>query len=166
MKYTKDEVAGVVFSKLMPSQEDIFVDIGSGTGRVSAFFAPYVRKVFAVERNPEAFKESKKILAGFENVEVLNMDGKEFLRDYDYSIVFFGGTKGIEEMLEIACRKVKKIAVNAARIEVASMIVEKMKELGVFREALIVNVSKSYELAGKTAFKGLNPVFMIVGSRG
>ncbi|AEA46845.1 ATP-binding cassette domain-containing protein [Archaeoglobus veneficus] len=164
-KQTKDEVAGILFMKIKPENHHVFADIGSGSGKISIIFSPYVRKVFAVESDPEAFEESKKNLAGFENVEVLNMDGKEFLRNYDYDIVFFGGTKEIDEMLEIACRKAKRIVVNAARIEVASMVIEKMKELGVFREALIVNISKSYELAGKTAFRGLNPVFMIVGGK-
>jgi len=165
MKYTKDEVAGILFMKLQPEKQSIFADIGSGTGRISALLAPYVRKVFAVEANPEAFKESEQNLGSFENVKVLNMDGKEFLRNYDYDLVFFGGTGGIEEMLEMASKKAKRVVVNAARIEVAGKVIEKMKELGVFREALIVNVSKSYELAGKTAFKGLNPVFMVIGGR-
>ena len=41
---------------------------------------------------------------------------------------------------------------------------EIMKKLEIFTEMLIVNVSKSYELAGLTAFKSLNPVFIVVGS--
>jgi len=40
-----------------------------------------------------------------------------------------------------------------------------MKNMEIFKEMLIVNVSKSYELAGGTAFKNLNPVFIIIGEK-
>jgi len=91
------------------------------------------------------------------------MDGVDFLKKYDYDIVFIGGTKKIEEMLEIACKKAKRIAVNAARIEIALKAFEKMKSLKFECEILALGIWKSYELAGGTAFKPLNPVFMVVG---
>ena len=162
-KFTKEEVIGVLFAKLMPERKEVFADVGCGSGRVSAFFSPYVKKVYAVDANLNAFKESRKNLAAFENVEVLHMNGERFLKEYDCDVVFFGGTANIERMLEIACKKARKIAVNAARIEVACSVIEKMKTLGIFQEAIILNVSRSYELAGKTAFKSNNPVFVIVG---
>jgi precorrin-6B methylase 2 len=93
------------------------------------------------------------------------MDALKFLREFEYDVVFFGGTKGIEEALEIAAERAGKIAVNAARIEIAVKVMSKMKELGIFKEMLIVNISKSYELAGGMAFKNLNPVFVVVGKR-
>lgn len=157
MKRTKDEVIGVVFSKLKPSREHIFADIGCGTGAVSKFFSPYVEKVYAVDLR---LSDEVKSLGG--NVLALEMDGREFLERYDVDIVFIGGTKGLDEMLE-KCRA-KRVAVNSARIEVANLAIRKMKEKGIFKEALIVNIQKSYELAGGTAFKPLNPVFVIVGS--
>lgn len=164
-KFTKDEVIGVLFAKLKPERDEVFADIGCGSGRVSAFFSPYVRKVYAVDNDLNAFKESEKNLANFENIEVLHMDGVEFLENYDYDVVFFGGTNNIERMIEVACTKARKIAVNAARIEVACGVIERMKSLGIFHEALILNISRSYELAGKTAFKTNNPVFMILGGK-
>jgi precorrin-6B methylase 2 len=41
----------------------------------------------------------------------------------------------------------------------------KMRELGIFKEMIIANISRSYELANATAFKSENPVFIIFGSR-
>jgi len=94
------------------------------------------------------------------------MYGMDFLRKYNVDKAFFGGTFRITEMLEIA-KKNKSIkstvVVNAARIGVAADVIRKMRELGIFKEALIVNISKSYELAGDIAFKNLNPVFIVVG---
>ncbi|MCS7122091.1 MAG: methyltransferase domain-containing protein [Archaeoglobaceae archaeon] len=162
MKATKLEVIGVVFAKIMPRKDDTFADIGCGSGAVSEFFAPYVKKVYAVDIDEKAVFETKKKLENY-NAEVFLMDGLEFLKNYDYSIVFFGGTKKIEDMLEVAVKKARKIVANAARIEVAVKIFNKMKSSGLKSEILVVNIWKSYELAGGTAFKPLNPVFVVVG---
>ncbi len=162
MKVTKPEVIGVVFSKLKPSGSEVFADIGCGSGSVSEFFAPYVAKVYAVDLDPKAVEEAKSRLSGFENVEVVAADGYDFLRAASVDLAFFGGTKGIERMLEVCTAR--KIVVNAARMEVAVRAAEKMRELGIFSEVLMLSVAKGYELAGGTAFRMLNPVFVVVGN--
>ncbi len=159
MKITKDEVIGILFVKLKPRKEDVFVDIGCGSCVVSNFFADYVSKVYAVDVDENAIRDAKVK----ENVELLHMHGLEFLRNYDYDVVFFGGTKDIEKMLKVASGRARRIAVNLARIEMACRVIQVMKELGIFEEALIVNISKSYELAGLTAFRPINPIFIVVG---
>ncbi len=78
-KYTKEEVIGVVFSKLRPSPEDVFADIGCGSGAVAEFFAPYVKKVYAVDL--KISEDVKKRLERLENVVVAEMDGREFLKN-------------------------------------------------------------------------------------
>ncbi len=164
-KTTKPEIIGILFAKLKPKKDEVFVDIGCGSGSVSEFFAPFVKKVYAVDNDEEIICNAQKRLSEYENVELVFSDGYDFLKNLNlrdnYDIVFFGGTKNIEKMLGVC--KAKKIAVNAARIEVAVKVVEEMKSLGIFKEVLIVNISKSYELAGGTAFKNLNPVFVVVG---
>jgi len=160
-KYTKEEVLGVVFSKLKPNKDQTFADIGCGSGIVAEFFSPFVKKVFAVDLR--LTDEAKSRLEGIENVELLEMDGGEFLNKFNPDLVFFGGTKGIEDMLEVC--GAERIVVNAARIEVALMAARKMKEIGIFKEIVIVNIAKSYELAGGLAFHSLNPVFVVFGSR-
>ncbi|MEM2817688.1 MAG: cobalt-precorrin-6Y C(15)-methyltransferase, partial [Archaeoglobaceae archaeon] len=130
---------------------------------VSEFFAKFVKKVYAVESDADAFEIAKEKLKSYENVEVVKSDGFEFLKEHELDIVFFGGTRGIDRMLEVC--KAKRIVVNAARIEVATEVMKKMKELGIFKEMIIANVSRSYELAGLTAFRNENPVFIIFGSR-
>ncbi|WP_202320650.1 methyltransferase domain-containing protein [Archaeoglobus neptunius] len=158
-KFTKEEVIGVVFSKLKPTRKDVFADIGCGSGAVTRFFAPYVRKVFAIDLTIS--EDVRKNLEGFENVVILEMDGKDFLKEYDVDLVFIGGTRGVEEILEIC--NARRIAVNAARIEVVTLVARKMRELGIFREIIAVNIAKSYELAGGLAFRPLNPIFIVYG---
>jgi Precorrin-6B methylase 2 len=93
------------------------------------------------------------------------MRGEDFLRKYNYDKVFIGGTKNYDQMLDAASKKAKKIIANVARLETASNIVKKMREIGIFEEMLLINISKSYELAGEIAFRPLNPIFMVIGSK-
>ncbi len=160
-KFTKDEIIGVVFSKLKPERHWVFADIGSGSGRVAEFFSPYVRKVYAVERDAILAAELIRKFNGT-NVQVVGGDGYDFLLTHKPDCVFFGGTSRIDRMLE-ACTA-KRMAVNCARIDVALKVVEKMRELDFFTEIVAVNVSKSYDLAGGIAFRALNPVFVVVGN--
>ncbi|MBE8538859.1 rRNA adenine N-6-methyltransferase family protein [Geoglobus acetivorans] len=159
-KFTKDEIIGIVFSKLMPGKRWVFADIGSGTGKVAEFFSRYVHKVYAVEVDGELASRLEKKFRGT-NVEVINSDGYDFLREHDVDGVFFGGTKGIERMIDV-CRA-NRIAVNCARIDVALRVAEKLRENGMFEEIVFANISKSYELVGGLAFKSYNPVFVVVG---
>jgi len=161
MKFTKEEVIGVAFAKLKPKREEVFADIGAGSGRVTEFFLPYVRKAYSVEMNEEVCEKLKEKFEGIENVEVLNMDGSDFFREYDCDVAFIGGTKNLEEMLEIC--NAERFVISAARMEVALKAKEVLRKRGMFREIVIVNVAKSYELAGGTAFKNVNPVFLVVG---
>ncbi len=163
MKVTKDEIIGIVLKKLEPNKEETVADIGFGSGKVSLEFSKYFKFVYAVDIDENAIKNFK---PESRNIAVIKSHGMDFLRENSVDKAFFGGTKDIEKMLEIALenKSIRSIViVNAARIGVATRVINKMKELGIFREALIVNISKSYELAGDIAFKNLNPVFIVVG---
>ena len=160
-KFTKDEIIGVVFSKLKPEKEWTFADIGSGSGRVAEFFSKYVRKVYAVEKDEDTASGLRLRFKG-SSVEVVNSDGYDFLKNHSPECVFFGGTSGIDRMLEVCMAE--RMAVNCARVDIAVNVAEKMRELGIFREIVAVNVSKSYDLAGGIAFRALNPVFVVVGN--
>ncbi len=161
MKFTKEEVIGVAFSKLRPKRGDVFADVGCGSGAVAEFFSPYVKKVYAVDVDEEAFKSSKERLANFDNVEVLKMHGKDFLESFEYDIAFIGGTKDLEDMLKVC--SARRFVISAARMEVVLLAKKVLEELGKFEEVVIVNVSRSYDLAGGTAFRNINPVFLVVG---
>ncbi|ADC66397.1 ribosomal RNA adenine methylase transferase [Ferroglobus placidus DSM 10642] len=161
MKFTKEEVIGVAFSKLKPKSDEVFADVGAGSGAVTEFFSPYVRKVYAVEIDEAACEGLRKRFKGNEKVEVLNMNGKDFFENYECDKAFIGGTKNLEEMIEVC--NAKKVVISAARVEVAVKALKCLKKKEAFEEVVIVNISKSYELAGGTAFKNLNPVFLVVG---
>jgi cobalt-precorrin-6B (C15)-methyltransferase len=77
---------------------------------------------------------------------------------------FIGGTRNIESVLQALVNKVNgRIVVNVVRIQTASTVIDIMRDLGIFVDAVLVQVSNSYELAGEIAFKPINPVYIITG---
>lgn len=162
-KETKDEIIGILIKKFDPNRDEIFVDIGCGSGKVSLSMSKYFNKVYSVDLDKIAIKNLDKIK--MDNMELFNMDGAEFLEEYDYDKVFVGGTKYYDKIINAAADKAKKIIFNAARLGVASKIVDKMNDKEIFDEILMINISKSYSLAEDIAFHPINPIFMIIGSR-
>jgi len=97
---------------------------------------------------------------------LLHREASEAIADLPARIdcAFVGGTKNVESVLAGLCAKVRgRVVANAARIETAARIIGCMKSLGIFEEVIHVQVSKGYELAGETAFKPMNPVYIMVG---
>jgi len=160
---TKEEVLAIALFKLALKGDDIVLDIGCGTGTVSLAVSNYVKKVVAIDRRREAIDVASAKIRGSENIELMEGEAKDLIPEIkSFNKAFVGGTGGLEDVLKLI-RRCETIVVNAARIEVASRAIEVMKSLEIFKEALIINVSKSYDLAGGVAFKSLNPVFMVVG---
>ncbi|HJK19671.1 MAG TPA: cobalt-precorrin-6Y C(15)-methyltransferase, partial [Methanocorpusculum sp.] len=77
-----------------------------------------------------------------------------------------GGSRDIAEVIvrldKEGCRS---IVVNAVLIETAVETIHVMKELGIFREAVHLQVSRSYELTERIMFKPINPIYIIHGGR-
>jgi len=164
--HTKDEIISIVLDKLSPDKNEIFADIGFGTGRVSLKASKLFRKVFSVDIREELVNDFREVVKdlGIRNIDVIHSHGKDFLESREkIDKIFFGGTKDIEDMLDTVSKKSKTFVVNLARMDVASRVIERMKELEIYRESLIVNISRGYELAGGIAFRSHNPVFIVVG---
>lgn len=164
---TKPEIAAITLSKLNLNNSDVFADIGCGTGRISMMAAKLARQVYAIDDREEA------IIAASQNILDKKIDNIKLLLGEAPSVLdklpsldcaFVGGTRNIEGILRILKEKVKgRIVVNAVRIQTVSTIIETMQELGIFKEAIHVQVSKNYPLAGEIILKPLNPVYILVG---
>ena len=75
--------------------------------------------------------------------------------------------KIFSRVLEVlAEKKAKSIVLNAVRIETVVNVINKMKELDLFEEALHIIVSRSAPITGETMFKPENPIYIIVGKSG
>ncbi len=164
---TVAEVMAVSLSKLGIRQGETAADIGCGTGTVTKEIAKTAGRVYAVDAREEACKCTKENCSA-ENIEIFHGEAIDFLASPHNKIdcAFLGGSRDIEKVLEMLVSEgARSIVVNAVLIETAVSAINKMKELGIFSEAVHLQVSRSYELTGRTMFKPNNPIYIIHGER-
>ena len=168
---TKPEVLAIALSKLDLRPNDTFLDIGCGTASVSIAAAKQYQdaSIIAIDDRPEAVSAAKENITNYGlggRITVIHGEATNVLNDIEKAdCAFIGGSRNIEAVLDIVASKVRRtIVVNAVRIETTARIITHMKKLGIFHEALHVQISKSSELAGETYFKPENPVYVIVGN--
>jgi cobalt-precorrin-6B (C15)-methyltransferase len=165
---TQDEVMAVSLFKMGIRHGDSVLDCGCGTGKVAIAAAQIAKTVYAVDRLPEAIRYARQeaTTAGVTNIEFFCGEAREFLAgNRTFDCAFVGGTKEIEEVLPLLAQKVKRtIVVNAVMVSTLSCVVETMQRLGIFREAVQVQVSRSHPIAGSIMFRPIDPVYIVVGS--
>jgi len=163
---TQDEIMAVSLSKLGLRTGDMILEIGCGTGKVSAAMAKQVKKVYALDRRPEAILVATETArqAGVSNIEFSCMDAADFLKnDKVFDCAFLGGTKDLAEVLPILAKKVRRtIVINAVMVSTLERAVATLKGLEIFTEVVQVQVSRSYDIAGSIMFRPIDPVFIIV----
>ncbi|WFN35631.1 precorrin-6Y C5,15-methyltransferase (decarboxylating) subunit CbiT [Methanogenium sp. S4BF] len=164
---TQDEVMAVSLLKLRIREGDVMADIGCGTGKISIQASERCRRVYAVDRRAEAVEYARQEIetAEIENITLIHGEASHALDEMNrLDCAFVGGSGEIETVLEKLTEIVRgRIVVNAVLLDTVSRTVRKMRELGIFVEALHIQVSRSYDLAGDLMFKPLNPVYIIVG---
>ncbi|PKL58884.1 MAG: hypothetical protein CVV33_10080, partial [Methanomicrobiales archaeon HGW-Methanomicrobiales-4] len=93
---TKDEILAISLYKLGLSPDDIFADLGCGTGRISIEAARRVRTVHAVDRRIEACEWTEQDVKsrGILNISVHHSENAAFLRTLDrLDTAFVGGSQ-------------------------------------------------------------------------
>jgi cobalt-precorrin-6B (C15)-methyltransferase len=164
---TQPEICAVALEKLGVRPGDCAIDIGCGTGGVSIAIAKTADHVYAIDLRPEAIDVARKAIsaAGCTNITLVEGDAIHFLSDAQkIDVAFIGGSKGLTEILSILAEKeVRTIVVNAVLLETAALAITEMRARGIFSGAIHIQVSRSYDLLGKTMFKPINPIYIIVG---
>jgi cobalt-precorrin-6B (C15)-methyltransferase len=164
---TGDEVLAVALQKLGLSPDEILADIGCGSGKVSLAASPLVREVYAVDRRPEAiaYAREQARAAGAGNIRFLEGEAPEILEGLPApGLAFIGGSRRISEVIRALARKgTGRMAVSCVRIETLGEAVSAMRGLGIFREALLLQVARSRDLAGGTMLVPAHPVFLVIG---
>ncbi|HVN66206.1 MAG TPA: methyltransferase domain-containing protein [Methanomicrobiales archaeon] len=164
---TADEVLAIALGKLAPRADDIFADIGCGTGKVSLAASPLAREVWAVDRRPEALAWAREQAraAGATNVQFIEGEAPEALAHLPVpDCAFIGGSGNLAAVIgALAAKGTGRMVVSCVRIETLGTAVGVMRELGIFREALLVQVSRSKDLAGGTMFVPANPAYLVFG---
>lgn len=162
---TQPEIIAVALSKLSLKPTDVFADIGCGSGSVSIRAARDVKHVFAIDIRDEAIRAAVENVRESQvtNVSVIKSEASPVLRELEIDCAFLGGSKNLEQVLEILMEKVSRFVVSAVRIETAALVLNTLKNNNRFREIIQVSLSRGDELAGGTMLKPENPVFLIVG---
>ncbi|MCQ1539129.1 precorrin-6Y C5,15-methyltransferase (decarboxylating) subunit CbiT [Methanocalculus taiwanensis] len=164
---TQPEICAVAVDKLGIRPGDTVADIGCGTGTVSIAIARTAQRVYAIDIRPEAITVAEDTIAksGLTNITLIEDDACSFLQESErIDLAFVGGSKGLPRiLLLLAEKRVRTIVVNAVLIETATSAINTMRALGIFAEAIHLQVSRSHDLAGKTMFKPENPIYIIVG---
>ena len=164
---TQDEIMAVSLFKLCLAGSDTVLEIGCGTGKVSVAMAKTAKKVYSLDKRPDAIAVATKTArdAGVQNIEFSCADARDFLkRDRVYDCAFLGGTKDLPAILPVLAKQVKRtIVINAVMVGTLERAVTVLKELGLFTEVVQVQVSRSHDIAGSIMFKPIDPVYIIVG---
>jgi cobalt-precorrin-6B (C15)-methyltransferase len=164
---TKEEIMAVSLAKLSLRRDDVFVDIGCGTGAVSVQAAPQVMQVYAVDLREEAVSCTRDAARehGIANIDVRLGHGADLLEKLPRAdALFIGGSRDLGKILSLAAdKRVRSIVVNAVLLRTLHDAVTTMQELGIFTEVVQVMIARSYPLASGLMFRPLDPVWIIVG---
>jgi cobalt-precorrin-6B (C15)-methyltransferase len=164
---TQDEIMAVALFKLGLRSTDVLLEIGCGTGKVSIAAANKVKKVFSIDKRPEAITIARGAAekAGITTIEFFCSDAIDFLRsDHTFDCAFVGGTQQLAQILPVLAKKVRRtIVVNAVLLNTLAQAVASMQQLGIFCEVVQVQIARSHEIAGSIMFKPIDPVYVIVG---
>ncbi|MWC30619.1 precorrin-6y C5,15-methyltransferase (decarboxylating) subunit CbiE [Paenibacillus sp. MMS18-CY102] len=171
---TKKEVRVLSLAELKLKLDSIVWDIGAGSGSVGvecARLAP-LGQVFALEKNEgdlvNITNNSRKFRADITAIHAKAPNGLDGLPDPD--AVFIGGSGGeLRELIRICCTRLNdggRIVVNAATIETLATAQSALRENGFDANIALVQISRSKPILDMTRFEGLNPIYVITGSRG
>jgi cobalt-precorrin-6B (C15)-methyltransferase len=164
---TKDEILAISLYKLGLSPDDIFADLGCGTGRISIEAAGKVKTVHAVDRRKEACEWIKQDAKnrGITNISIHYNENAAFLKSLNHlDTAFIGGTQSLDDVIRILAElNVRSIVINAVMLETVHIAVKNFRRYGIFKEVILAHISRSYPISSDIMLKPLDPVFIIHG---
>ncbi|KFD42596.1 hypothetical protein DK28_0200655 [Peptococcaceae bacterium SCADC1_2_3] len=174
---TKEEVRCLTLCKVRLKIDSVVYDIGAGIGTIAIEAALLAKEglVFAVEKNPPAaaiiLKNAKKF--GVNNLRLIRGEAPEALAELPLADrIIIGGSGGrVKEVLSAAQAKLKpqgRVIVNAITVETLATAVKQFAAMGLDEvNTCCLNITRVKQAGRAKIFKGMNPVFLIVGeSRG
>lgn len=171
---TKEEIRVITLSKASIRADSVVYDIGAGTGSISVEVAILADKgmVFSIEKERERAKIIKKNIQKFEvkNVETIEGEAPSALENLPKADrVIIGGSGGkLKEILSTCHRKLNEkgvMVVNAVTLETLHDAVTALEELDYTVDITQVAVTKIEDLGKTRIMRGINPVFVIRGSK-
>ena len=105
---TQDEIMAVSLFKLGLRNTDTVLEIGCGTGKVSIAAAQQAKKIFSLDKRPEAIAVARESAqkVPISNIEFFCTDAVEFLESERlFDCAFVGGTQQLGQDTSVACKK-------------------------------------------------------------
>ncbi len=167
---TKEAIRALLLYKSNVNKNDIVVDVGCGTGGLTVEFAQRAKKVYSIDRNPQAVemtrKNIEKLLESDDNIELINADGVKALEDIEnIDIAVIGGSgRELFNILDLVDEKLNskgRILITAILVDTKVEAVNKLKELGYNPKFMEVNVSNGRILDRGILMKAENPIAII-----
>lgn len=171
---TKEEVRAVTISKLRLQEDSIIYDIGAGTGSLTVEAALQARagQVYAIERANTGVKLINSNLAkfGLDNVEVIAGTAPEAFKDLPpVDRVIIGGSGGrLKEILEAVDHKLAingRIVINAITLDTLTTARRELARLNYELEICNLAVTRTKEVGEYQMLQGMNPVYIIRGTK-
>jgi cobalt-precorrin-6B (C15)-methyltransferase len=166
---TKDEILAIALQKLDLISDDVFADVGCGTGKVTLATAPLVSRVHAIDIREEAFKwtEHEVTRQGILNVMMYHDNAALVLSSIQkLDAAFVGGSRDLDDVIRQLVRlQVRKVVISAVLLETLNTAVKILQENTFLHEVIHIQVSKSVHLAGGIMLKPIDPIYLICGGR-
>lgn len=168
---TKEEIRTVSLSKLRLNSEDIFIDIGAGTGSMTIEAGIRINegKIFAIERKLEGVELIKENAKRFslENINIIHGTAPADIWDLPkMDKIFIGGTGGnIKEIFDWMDEKLVsngRVVMNFITIEnLYKSIMEIKSRKYIDMDITNISVTKGRSISNITMMEGQNPIYII-----
>lgn len=164
---TKFDVRIAVIAALAIDKDDIFLDVGAGTGSISIQAALCGAAVYSIEKKEQAIELIEKNARKFKvNVNLLEGEASEILNKVsDFNKCFIGGSGGrLKEIFETINGKLKASGIIAAtfiRVKNMNDFCEMLEEYNYLNIEIKLFQVSTVDVLG--LMKANNPVFLVRG---
>lgn len=171
---SKQEVRMVTLGKARVAEDSVVIDVGAGTGGLTVEAALVARRgrVYAVERSERALSVLAQNIQKFAlaNVTVVPGEAPEILQDLPASdVILVGGSGGrLAEILALCRDKLVaggSLVINAVTIETLHNSIKILQQWGWPVDCCGLTVNRLSAAGRVHMFQGLNPVYIIKGTK-
>ena len=166
---TKRMIRMSVLGLLNPQDDEVCWDVGAGTGSVSVELSMFARRVYAIEKKPEAvdlLRQNREEFCAY-NMRIVEGEAPAALQGLETpDVVFIGGSSGrIGAILDCLPQTGVRLCVTAVTLETLEDARKAMESAGFAPQITQVAVTDIKPVGDYHMMDSQNPVFIIYGER-